>query len=201
MKAPISLRSDPNKRLFQVNSDPAVLDEYYMRMLGSGGEAMLSEEVKWQAITHKSFDQGRRGYNDRLAFLGKWIVQLQTSLSLVQDRPAHVMDTPAGEDSHGREPFRHASLEGLEGLTHTARSNVINKKHLAQLGQKYGLQKVLRWEPKNPNNLAASGFELVLAHTMYAIIGAIAMERGGVVANQVARERILNPLGLGNTGS
>jgi large subunit ribosomal protein L15 len=70
MKAPISLRSDPSKRPFKVNSDPQVLDEYYIRMLGNGGEKMLSEEVKWQAVTHKSFDQGRRGYNDRLAFLG-----------------------------------------------------------------------------------------------------------------------------------
>lgn len=31
---------------------------------------MLSDEVKWLAVTHKSFDQGRRGFNDRLAFLG-----------------------------------------------------------------------------------------------------------------------------------
>lgn len=31
---------------------------------------------------------------------------------------------------------------------------------------------------------------------MYAIIGAIALEKGGQVANKVAQERILAPLGL-----
>jgi len=31
---------------------------------------MLSEEVKWLAITHRSFDQGRRGFNDRLTNMG-----------------------------------------------------------------------------------------------------------------------------------
>lgn len=31
---------------------------------------MLTDEVKWLAVTHKSFDHGRRGFNDRLAFLG-----------------------------------------------------------------------------------------------------------------------------------
>jgi hypothetical protein len=50
-----------------------------------------------------------------------------------------------------------------------------------------------------PNNLASSGIELVLAHTMYAIIGAIALEKGGHVANKVARERVLAPLGLKTT--
>lgn len=173
MKAPISLRSDPESRPFKVNSDPQALDEYYIRMLGTGGEKMLSEEVKWQAVTHKSFDQGRRGFNDRLAFLGmccyihhprlkknleemstdkistagKWIVQLQTSLALVQDRTS---TNPLPErDSYNRIRFRHAALEGLDDLTHGARSEVINKKQLAQLGHKYGLQQVIRWAPKN----------------------------------------------------
>ena len=47
-----------------------------------------------------------------------------------------------------------------------------------------------------PNNLASSGIELVLAHTMYAIVGAISLEKGGLVANKVTRERILEPLGF-----
>lgn len=33
---------------------------------------MLSDEVKWLAVTHKSFDHGRRGFNDRLAYIGMW---------------------------------------------------------------------------------------------------------------------------------
>jgi len=39
---------------------------------------MLTEEVKWLAVTHKSFDQGRRGYNDRLAFFGRIHYRLST---------------------------------------------------------------------------------------------------------------------------
>lgn len=53
-----------------MNEDPAVLDQFFIRFLGNGGEKLLSDEVKWLAVTHKSFDQGRRGFNDRLAFLG-----------------------------------------------------------------------------------------------------------------------------------
>jgi large subunit ribosomal protein L15 len=46
------------------------------------------------------------------------------------------------------------------------------------------------------DNLTASGIELILAHTTYAIIGAIALQKGGTVAARVAREKILKPLGI-----
>ena len=69
-KAPFSLRLNTKRREYPVNADPNVLDEFYIRMLGNDGDKLLSDEIKWLAVTHKSFDQGRRGFNDRLAFLG-----------------------------------------------------------------------------------------------------------------------------------
>lgn len=56
---------------FKCNSDPRKLDDIYVKLLGANGPKMLSEETKWLAVTHKSFDHGRRGFNDRLAFLGE----------------------------------------------------------------------------------------------------------------------------------
>ena len=67
-----------------VNEDPVQLDKAYVRVLGRGGEAMLTEEVKWLAVTHKSFDHGKRGYNDRLAFLGTILLQLENTGKLIQ---------------------------------------------------------------------------------------------------------------------
>lgn len=85
MTAPVSLkRHDPENR-YDCNEDPAVLDAVYARVLGDGGEKLLTDEVKWLAVTHKSFDQGRRGYNDRLAFLGKKILPPSPSLLLTGD--------------------------------------------------------------------------------------------------------------------
>ena len=72
-KAPFSLRFGSKRPDYLVNSSPQRLDEFYIRLLGEDGEKMLSEEVKWLAVTHKSYDQGRRGFNDRLAFIGRWI--------------------------------------------------------------------------------------------------------------------------------
>ncbi len=70
MVAPVRSKPQVLNNELQVNEDPEVLDKVYVRVLGKGGDELLTEEVKWLAVTHKSFDHGRRGYNDRLSFFG-----------------------------------------------------------------------------------------------------------------------------------
>ncbi|CAG7928797.1 unnamed protein product [Penicillium olsonii] len=195
-KAPFSLHLHSKRPAFHVNSDPALLDRFYIRLFGNGGDQILSDETKWLAVTHKSFDQGRRGFNDRLAFLGKRIVQLQASLALAQSVPAASGAPEAKKDEFGRVPFTHAALDGLSNLSAENKNVLTERSKLAELGQKYDLHKVVRWSPRKPDDLRASGIDLVLSHTLYAIIGAVSLEKGGVVAAQIARERILDPLGL-----
>ena len=45
-------------------------------------------------------------------------------------------------------------------------------------------------------NLEGSGLPIVISQALYAIVGAVALQKGGDVANSVARERVLEPLGL-----
>lgn len=77
MKAPYSIVIKDPARIWKTNTDPAKLDRFYTNFLGRGGDAVLTDEVKWLAVTHKSFDQGRRGFNDRLAFFGRLIPATQ----------------------------------------------------------------------------------------------------------------------------
>ena len=71
MAMPIRSRPRPKGPEFVVNDDPRKLDQMYTSLLGGRDpNTQLSEEVRWLAVTHKSFDHGRRGFNDRLAFLG-----------------------------------------------------------------------------------------------------------------------------------
>jgi len=73
MKAPFSVyeRKDPNRRDWKVNEDPNKLRHAYERFVGHDVAKGLPEELQFLAVTHKSFDQGRRGFNTKLAFLGK----------------------------------------------------------------------------------------------------------------------------------
>jgi large subunit ribosomal protein L15 len=66
----INVAKDPRRKTWKVNEDPKRLDAMYNRLLGRDGDKMLPEEIKWLAVTHKSFDYGRRGYNTKLAYFG-----------------------------------------------------------------------------------------------------------------------------------
>lgn len=195
MVAPVRIRPRPQGAPFVVNTDPQVLDNVYIAILGPGGDKMLSEEVKWLAVTHKSFDHGRRGFNDRLVYLGRRIISLQTSLALINGPQATLVD-PNQEDEYGRKPFTHPALNGLQGLTSEAKHNVLNRARLAGVAKRYGIDLVTRWKPAKADNFQQSGADVVYTASLSAIIGAIALERGGEVANRVVKEKILNPLGL-----
>ncbi|KAK1068603.1 hypothetical protein LTR74_005474 [Friedmanniomyces endolithicus] len=192
------LRPRPNQPEWKVNDQQAPLDEMYDSFVGHAGEAakgqtgvestkgrdLLPEEVKWLAITHKSFDHGRRGFNDRLALLRS-------------PNPApQVFTTKKARNNENTNIFHHPALAGTENLTSFSKSQVLSPTRLARLAQSYGVDRVVRWKPKKAENLKGSGVETVLAHTVYSIIGALAMQRGGEVAARTARERILQPLGL-----
>lgn len=71
MRSPHRLRPKSVNDEYPCNEDPVKLNEAFKQMLGPGHQELLPEEIKWLAVTHKSFDHGRRGFNDRLAFMGR----------------------------------------------------------------------------------------------------------------------------------
>lgn len=197
MQMPFRLRPMPNQPVWKVNDSVELVDSAYDRFIGQAagrgtkGKDVLPEEIKWQALTHKSFDQGRRPYNDKLAYLGKRILDVQTSLLLAQ-QPL----TPENQTNQNIYVFAHPSLNGIENITARAKSTALDKRRVSQLAKSYGLEKVVRWKPRKSDRLESSGEDVVLAQSVYAIVGAVALQNGGGVAVQVAKERILAPLGL-----
>ena len=153
---------------------------------------------------------------DKIFSAGKRIVDLQTTLAMLTTTTSarYLKDY---KDPYGRQPFEHPALEGIETLNGGARDYFTHHKQLSALAQNYGFQDVVRWVPKRvgascydyyclktnlfpsqPDNLNASGYDMVLTQAMYAIVGAIALEQGGATANKVSQERIIRPLqGIG----
>lgn len=193
MKAPFALYQpkDPRRSVWAVNEDPARLDKMYERLLGRDLARALPEELKWLAVTHKSFDNGRRGFNTRLAYFGRMIMVMETSKMIM------VTPTPgesAPKDHYGRTPFSHPALSMVDRLDARQPSEVADPKRMSQLAKNVGLSAVMRWKPRLPENLAGSGMDTVSTTTLYAIVGAVSLQFGGAVAGQVVRERLLQKL-------
>lgn len=186
MKAPVRLRPKNDNDTFAVNENPERLDEVYKRIFGPGGETWLDESVKWLAVTHKSFDQGRRGFNERLAWLGKCprlpslsepgkrltcsrrtsgkrMVYLQTSFALLNAPPPPPVETARKRvDSYGRRPFLNPALYGIEDVSHYSKEQLLDERRLSQIAQsRYGLADVVRWKPRQVHlySAAACHFE------------------------------------------
>ncbi|PNY26661.1 uncharacterized protein TCAP_03412 [Tolypocladium capitatum] len=206
MKAPLQMdfAKSPRNKIWAVNNSPERLDDVYNRLLGPGGSKMLPEELKWLAVTHKSFDQGRRGFNDRLALMGalgparidavtnarpgRLTLVMEATKQIVSKRPQKGARIA---DEFGRAPFEHEHLAAVDNLTVEGPKDVVGKEKLYALATNVGLLDVVRWKPRLPQRLEASGVEVVLNAAILAIIGAVTLQHGSVVASKIVRERIL----------
>ncbi|KAJ4418479.1 hypothetical protein N0V82_005559 [Gnomoniopsis sp. IMI 355080] len=192
LKAPYDFKlkeaKNPANSIWHVNEDPAKLDEFYERFLGRNGSRMLPEELRWLAVTHKSFDYGRRGFNTKLAFFGRQVLVLET-MNGIMTQPNEV--EPFFQDPWYREHFRSPALANVDKLSKQRPHDYVSIEGLAKVGLRTQLDQVMRWKPKNTSNLSESGIDVALCTTLFAIVGAVSMQHGGEVASRVAREKVL----------
>ncbi|KAJ8106318.1 hypothetical protein ONZ43_g7107 [Nemania bipapillata] len=200
MKAPFSphITKDPSRSRWHVNEDPQKLDDTLDDFLGRDGSRMLPEGLKWLAVTHKSFDQGRRGFNDRLAFLGRQICVLEAMESIVtsvsQTSAPKPDDVDADLFAERRQPFEDSALRSLDNLSKTQPSDIFTVEKLTKLALDTGLSEVIRWKPRMPENPTGSGFNTVMSGAVYSLVGAVALQNGGKIASKIVRERIIKRL-------
>jgi len=136
MKMPFSINvaKKPSRSVWKCNDRPEILDAMYKRFLGPGGDTMLPDEIKWLAITHKSFDQGRRGFNTRLAYYGRQILALEAARSILIT-PTESLPEVKHVDKFGREPFEHPALANVDKLNARQPADIIHKDKLAKLAR------------------------------------------------------------------
>ncbi|KAI1125994.1 RNase III domain-containing protein [Nemania abortiva] len=195
MKAPFSphIVKNPLRSHWKVNEDPQKLDDALNTFLGRDGARMLPEELKWLAVTHKSFDQGRRGFNDRLAFLGRQICTLEAMESIITSVPK-LDGMAADEYAEMRQPFEDPALRSLDNLSQSQPNDIFTMEKLTKLAIDTGLTEIVRWKPRLPENPLGSGFNTVMAGAVYSLVGAIALQNGGKAASRIVRERIMKNL-------
>ncbi|KAH7318139.1 ribonuclease-III-like-domain-containing protein [Stachybotrys elegans] len=194
MKAPtvLDFAKKPSNKIWHVNNSPERLDAMYNRLLGKDGSKMLPEELKWLAVTHKSFDQGRRGFNDRLALMGRHTLTLEATKHIVSQAP--LPGARETKDAFGRKPFENKQLASVDNLSVLKPTDWVGMEALYLLAKKVDLLDVMRWKPRLPDKLESSGVQPVLNGAILAIIGALTLQHGAAVGAQIVRERILGQI-------
>ncbi|KAI5780764.1 ribonuclease-III-like-domain-containing protein [Geopyxis carbonaria] len=193
-RAPFAVR----KRIpFSVNDKPQDLNAVYSELLGT--QLQLSEDIKWQAVTHKSFDHGRQPFNEKLAFFGKTLLQMHAC--------GHVLSRPRSDKYTYSKPFSYRSSEGsyyqapepfipndyqnLNAINRASVEDLYNQTAISNLIRSSGLLKVMRWKPAEAHDLERSGEMIIGQECLYAIVGAISLQKGGNAASQFIHTKIL----------
>ncbi|EWC47457.1 hypothetical protein DRE_00425 [Drechslerella stenobrocha 248] len=187
---------------FQVNDSVDVLNEMYIKLLGPGGDGVLTEQVKWQCVTHKSFDHGLQPYNTKLVFYGRRVAYLHASLYMVHRRYTPINPQSGQGDgppltiealSNDPSLLLHSIKKGnpVNRVNYFAINNLIDSTNMFGIAKTCGLVGCLRWKPRNPANLISSGAPKVSQDAILAIVGAVALQHGGEAARRVMEERIL----------
>jgi len=114
-------------------------------------------------------------------------------------------------DPFGREPFQHPSLRNVDKLGVHDPREITAPERIAKIATEAGLKEIVRWKPRlvrqlllplrttfssnmrvlQPENLDASGLDVVLTTTLYAIVGAVSLNQGADVASRLVQDRIL----------
>ncbi|KAK9472821.1 mitochondrial 54S ribosomal protein mL57 [Dipodascopsis tothii] len=150
----------------------------------TGGDAALAlpSELLQQVFTHKSYKHGFLPYNERLSTLGRKLFYLHTALYTV-NYPNANPTAIAGKN--------------VDVLNTTAAVNLLRRNEVvARFARANGFLPAVRWR-KVAEDAARSGETTVLAHTIFAAVGAVALHLGGPAAEKLCVEHMLTrPDGL-----
>lgn len=137
----------------------------------------IPEEMARQVITHKSFGNGIKAYNEKLVvmglkvmslFLAKHVIEQETTnKNAINGKNLDVLGTPIAKELGGK-----TSL-GLFAKQHNLNKNMFWKLHNHSL------------------TFEQSGEMKVSAHMMYALVGAVAYVHGKRLAEEFIREKLL----------
>ncbi|KAK6203206.1 ribonuclease-III-like-domain-containing protein [Scheffersomyces amazonensis] len=142
----------------------------------------ISDELILQVLTHKSFGNGIKPYNEKLSAMGAKLLNLFFA--------KYVVNKPSSNELV-------INGKNLDVLGSPIARELCGKTSMGVFAKNNQLNSVMFWKPNTKNiGFASSGELTISAQVMYALVGAITFSYGKRVAEQFIEEKILQ--GNGN---
>lgn len=140
----------------------------------------VPDEMLLQALTHKSFGNGFKPYNEKLAALGSKVCNL-FFLKHVVGHPTATATAVAGKN--------------LDCIGMPVPRALTERTAMAVFAHKNNLNRVMFWKLYNHSlGFALSGEMKVSAQMMYALVGAVALVHGKQHAEEFVRAKLVGGL-------
>lgn len=173
--------------------DPSSIQSTLARIGVPGGASSLPDPLAAQVFTHKSFNHGKSGYNEKLAFLGRRVLELRLSQYLLS-RPSSGPATAASTSSTSNDE-RTGAREGGAGVDVDSDGTIDGRdvsvlkagrvgdltttERLGHLAMTLpGFTSALRWKPRDETDRLGSGEVVVAGKSLMALVGAIELHAG-----------------------
>lgn len=136
----------------------------------------ISDDLALQVLTHKSFGNGIKPYNEKLSAMGAKILNLFCA-KLVTDKPTTNENAIDGKN--------------LDSLGSPIAKELAGRMSLGLFAKTTNLNSIMFWKSYNHDlSFESSGEMKVSAQMMYALVGAITFTHGKEIAEAFIREKL-----------
>lgn len=137
----------------------------------------ISDELALQVLTHKSFGNGIKPYNEKLSAMGSKVLNLYLS--------KYVIDHPTKNEN---------AIDGknLDVLGTPISRSLADRKAVGLFAKAAKLNSVMFWNSYNTGvGFESSGEMKVSAQMVYALVGAVAFQHGKSTAEEFIKEKLI----------
>lgn len=178
------LKRDPKEVFVNHNGIEYELNQNNIKHIKTylGSKYEIPDEIALQIITHKSFGNGIKPYNEKLAAMGSKLLSLFAA--------KHVVNKPTEKDAKLVIDGKNLSILGSR-----IAKELYGRKSTGYFTKLNGLNEIMFWKSRNPTLKFESSGELkVSSQLLYSLIGAVNIYHGKAKAEEFISDNLIKGL-------
>ncbi|KAI5962237.1 uncharacterized protein KGF55_003313 [Candida pseudojiufengensis] len=200
------LKKDPKEVFINSSGIEYGLNDENIKYIKSylGESYKIPDEIALQIITHKSFGNGIKPYNEKLAAMGSKLLNLSLAKHVIsisqqnnnssQSSSSSTSPSPLSTSSSSN-PKLHINGLNLSILGSPTSKELSSRKSTGYFAKFNNLNKIMFWKSRNPTlGFESSGELKVSSQLIYSLVGAVNYYYGKSKAEEFINEKLVDKL-------